>query len=138
MQNFGLTKKTRETFLQEYHNMQRLLETNKYDRTKLITDQTSISELQDSFKWKNWVALQDKSIYFLEKQILDLNTTTQTTSRNNESLLAKKRDSDIMMHSFRKNSKIIEEQNKSGKDLILKQTEAGKLVVERFKLQIEQ
>ena len=45
--------------------------------------------------------LQSESKFFVEKQTLDLNTTTQTTSRNNESLTLKKKDSELLGYQSR-------------------------------------
>ena len=82
--------------MEEFRKMQRLVETSSFRLLEITPKTALISELENSLDWRNWLDLQSESRFFIEKQTLDLNTTTQTTSRNNESLTLKKKDSDLL------------------------------------------
>ena len=108
MSQFGLNFHLKEKFNQDFIKMQKMLETSSYERFDLSNGQISIQKLEQQLHWDNWISIDEESRCFLERQILDLNTTTQTTSRNNESISAKKKDSELMLNSFHK-SNIIKE-----------------------------
>ena len=119
MQTFGLSSKIQSDFTEEFQKMQRLLESNKFEQINLMPSNISVTQLIESFSWGNWLNFEGEYRCFLEKQTLDLNTTTQTTSRNNESLTTKKRDSELIGVSFKRGSKIGEmELNSIGREII--------------------
>jgi hypothetical protein len=83
--------------------MQRLIETSKFNHLRIEPICDTLVKLENSLDWRNWLNLQSESRFFVEKQTLDLNTTTQTTSRNNESLTLKKKDSELLGYQSRAN-----------------------------------
>lgn len=102
MNQFGLNLHNKEKFNHDFIKIQRILENSSYERFDLSNGQISLQKLENNLQWENWIKIEEESRIFLEKQILDLNTTTQTTSRNNESISAKKKDSELMINSFQK------------------------------------
>ena len=87
--------------MDHFRQMQRLIETSKFNHFRIEPICETLLQLENSLDWRNWLTLQSESRFFVEKQTLDLNTTTQTTSRNNESLTLKKKDSELLGYQSR-------------------------------------
>lgn len=83
-------------FLEHLRHMQRLLESAKFDHLRVEPVSAALASLGDSLDWRHWLSFESESRFFVEKQTLDLNTTTQTTSRNDESITIKKKDSELI------------------------------------------
>lgn len=112
-----LSGSSAERFRSEHQKTQRLLETSRFKRLELSCDDTVLTELENSVGWEHWIRFSSESLCFVENQLLDLNTTTGTTSRNNESMTAKKRDSDHFGTSQRKMPRIGSEMQLAARQL---------------------
>ena len=82
--------------MDEVRKMQRLVETSKFDHLQVEFNAKALAALEGGLAWRNLLDIRADSKFFVEKQTLDLNTTTQPTSRNNESLTLKKKDSELL------------------------------------------